>query len=82
MGLDIRTPIGMMFAIFGLLLAGYGLIGDQTIYATSLGHNINLIWGIVLLLFGALMWFFGTRKPDATATKPLGESNTEPRRGH
>jgi len=82
MGLDIRTPIGMMFALFGLLLAGYGLLGDQTIYVTSLGHNINLSWGIVLLLFGGLMWFLGARRPGGTATKPLGEPSGEPRRSH
>jgi hypothetical protein len=81
-GLDIRTPIGMMFAIFGLLLTGYGLLGDKTIYGTSLGYNINLIWGVVLLVFGGAMWYAGMRRPDGTATKPLGGSAAEPRRGH
>src|SRR5947208_7432170 len=36
MGLDIRLPIGLMFTILGLLLAGYGLVGDKEIYARSL----------------------------------------------
>jgi hypothetical protein len=82
MGLDIRTPIGMMFAIFGLLLAGYGLLGDKAIYAKSLGYNLNLIWGTVLLVFGGIMWYAGIRKPSGTATKPLGEATAAPRRGH
>ena len=53
MGLDIRWPIGLMFTLIGLLLTGYGAVkGAEPI---SLGININLIWGIVLLVFGVLM---------------------------
>lgn len=55
MGLDIRLPIGLLFTIIGVLLAGYGLLSDASIYARSLGFNINLAWGIVLLVFGAAM---------------------------
>ena len=62
MGLDIRTPIGLMFGIFGLLLTGYGLVTrGSDIYQRSLGYNINLEWGVVLLVFGAVMLFFGQR---------------------
>ena len=53
MGLDIRYPIGMMFTLLGLLLAGTGLFSPDQL---SLGININLIWGAFLFLFGALMW--------------------------
>ena len=58
MGLDIRYPIGMMFTLIGLLLAGTGLFLGSTvsIAAVDIGVNINLIWGGVLFLFGALMW--------------------------
>ena len=61
MGLDIRLPIGLMFAALGVLLGGYGLLGDRSIYAQSLGININLIWGAVLLAFGVLMLLGGLR---------------------
>jgi hypothetical protein len=61
MGLDIRLPIGLMFAVLGVLLGGYGLLGDRAIYAQSLGININLIWGAVLLAFGVLMLMGGLR---------------------
>ncbi len=62
MGLDIRTPIGLMFGIFGLLLAGYGLMtGGSDIYQRSLGLNVNLAWGAVLLVFGGVMLWFGWR---------------------
>jgi hypothetical protein len=56
MDLDVRLPIGLMFSIFGVLLAGFGLVSDARIYAEhSLGINVNLGWGIVLLLFGLVM---------------------------
>ena len=36
---------------FCVMLTGFGLLGDKTIYQRSLGININLWWGIVLLVF-------------------------------
>jgi hypothetical protein len=54
MGLDVRLPVGLMFTIMGALLAGYGLFGDHTIYARSLGINVNVIWGMVMLVTGAI----------------------------
>jgi len=61
MGLDIRLPIGFLFTIFGVLLIAFGALSDKAIYARSLGVNVNLEWGIVMLLFGALMLFLGRR---------------------
>ena len=53
MGLDIRWPIGLMFTLIGALLALFGLVkGSESV---SLGININLIWGAVLLVFGIFM---------------------------
>jgi len=53
MGLDIRWPIGLMFSLIGVLLTGYGAV--KAADSMSLGININLIWGIVLLAFGVFM---------------------------
>lgn len=61
MGLDIRLPIGFLFSIFGLLLIAYGVVSDPTIYQRSLGININLEWGIVMLVFGGIMLALGKR---------------------
>ncbi len=61
MQLDLRLPIGMMFSIFGVILAGYGLVSDAAIYQKSLGINVNLWWGLALLAFGLVMLFFATR---------------------
>ena len=38
---------------------GYGLLSDPSIYQHSLGINVNLYWGGVLLAFGALMLWLG-----------------------
>lgn len=62
MELDIRLPIGLLFGILGLLLVGYGLLSDPAIYARSLGMNVNLGWGLVLLAFGAVMLFLGRKR--------------------
>lgn len=71
MGLDIRMPIGIMFALLGALLSVFGLVGDKAIYAKSLGININLGWGVVLMVFGAIMIGLamrGHRKSTAAAS--------------
>lgn len=52
MGLDLRLPIGALFTALGLVLIVYGAISDPAIYARSLGINVNLDWGCVLLVFG------------------------------
>ena len=62
MGFDIRLPIGYLFTILGLLLALYGLMTNgAAFYQRSLGMNINLAWGVVLLIFGVLMAYFAKR---------------------
>jgi hypothetical protein len=55
MGFDIRLPIGALFTFLGILLTSYGALSDRAMYARSLGININLAWGLVLLAFGASM---------------------------
>jgi len=53
MGLDIRWPIGLMFTLIGVLLVGYGTINRSG--SLSLDIHINLVWGMVLLVFGVFM---------------------------
>jgi len=62
MNLDLRIPLGILFSLFGLILAGYGLwTRNSDLYAQSLAINVNLWWGAALLLFGGLMLAFGLR---------------------
>ena len=59
MGFDIRLPIGFLFITLGVLLCLFGLVTlGSPIYERSLGVNINLAWGIVMLLFGLVMAYF------------------------
>jgi hypothetical protein len=61
MGLDIRLPIGMLFSVIGVLLTAFGAFGNKSIYSRSLGFNVNLGWGLVLLVFGITMMILGNR---------------------
>jgi drug/metabolite transporter (DMT)-like permease len=67
MGIDIRVPIGLMFAVFGAILTVYGSVSNPAIYARSLGIDINSLWGIVLLVFAAIMLALGARSHRRTA---------------
>jgi len=62
MGLDLRLPIGALFTALGLVLTIYGAISDPAIYARSLGVNVNLAWGCVLLVFGLAMLAASVRR--------------------
>jgi tellurite resistance protein TehA-like permease len=55
MKLDVRTPIGAMFALDGAVLAIYGLAVEQSDAIKKSGGNVTLIWGLVLLAFGVGM---------------------------
>jgi len=61
MKLDVRWPIGLMFTVVGAMLVVFGLVSDKAIYEQSLGINVNLWWGLVLLVFGVMMLTFAIR---------------------
>jgi hypothetical protein len=75
-GLDIRLPIGGLFTILGLMLAGYGFAtaGDPDRYARSLGLNVNLLWGLVMLLFGLVLLSAATHAKRSAAAHPASET--------
>lgn len=74
MQLDIRLPIGLMFTLLGALLVIFGLIADQSTLRNSLGINVNLWWGLVMLVFGGVMTLLGRR---GTASARLAEDSAE-----
>jgi len=71
MGLDIRWPIGLMFSLIGAMLVIYGFAtSGGEIYQHSLGININLKWGLLLLVFGAwmlIMAWRGSQQPPESS---------------
>jgi protein-S-isoprenylcysteine O-methyltransferase Ste14 len=72
MGLDIRWPIGLMFSLVGALLVIYGFatVSDAEVYRRSLDINVNLRWGLVLLVFGAWMLVMAWRASRQAAAPP------------
>jgi len=63
MGLDIRVPLGLLFLIIGGVMSVYGLVTrDSSIYERSLGVNLNLGWGLIMFVFGLIMFAVGRRQ--------------------
>ena len=62
-GLDIRAPIGGLFTVLGGMLAGYGLFASGRVGASdrSSGANVNLWWGLVMLVFGIVLLLMARR---------------------
>ena len=72
--MDLRLPIGIFFVLVGAIMVGYGAISPHDIPNISEKINMNLYWGLVLLVFGVPMTFFGWRadaknKAEAEAKK-------------
>jgi hypothetical protein len=69
--------MGLMFTLLGLILTGFGLFSGRATYSISLGVNVNLWWGLVILAFGVLMvllaWRARSRVPieAVAASDPL-----------
>jgi hypothetical protein len=61
MNFDLRFPIGLLFSFYGVLLVIFGAVSDKEIYDRSLGININLRWGLVMLVFGLWMLWLAWR---------------------
>lgn len=76
--IDIRTPMGLMFTILGLILAGFGLVSDPSIYKVSLGINVNLWWGVALMAFGLVMLGLAWRAAAARRAHPGEPSDARP----
>lgn len=83
MNLDLRIPMGLMFTFTGLILTVFGLAtnGDAARYAQSLGINVNLWWGLVLLAFGLTMFLLGRRGQKLASLPPEPVKEDEVRRG-
>ncbi len=55
MGLDIRWPIGIIFAVYGIILIIYGFVAHPLIPGGTVQVDIDLWWGLAMLVFGLFM---------------------------
>ena len=72
---DIRLPIGGLFLLLGGILTVYGVAtrSDAQLYVRSENVAINLWWGVVMLVFGAVMLFYGRRARERPLHSVAGE---------
>lgn len=63
MNLDLRIPMGMMFAMMGAVLAAFGLsVHNRPELAARIPHaGADLWWGVVVLVFGIMLLSLGRR---------------------
>ncbi|NYF80728.1 hypothetical protein [Granulicella arctica] len=64
MGLDIRIPLGLLFLLTGGILSIDGFLtrSNSAMYARSMGINLNLGWGLIMFVFGLIMFLVGRRQ--------------------
>jgi protein-S-isoprenylcysteine O-methyltransferase Ste14 len=62
-------PIGLMFTIVGVIITVFGFVTNSHsgMYQKSLGINVNIIMGLVMLVFGAIMLYFAVKKNKGRA---------------
>ena len=71
--IDIRWPIGLLFAAMGLSLTVYGAVHPSFGSVVPLRINLDVWWGLVLVIFGGLM-MWGARRSDRRASlSPHGQ---------
>ena len=75
MGLDLRWPIGLMFTLIGAILAitGFATNSNAEMYKRSLGINIDLWWGLVLLAFGVFMLIMARKGSAQSGSDEQGQ---------
>ena len=66
-----------MFTVLEVLLTVFGLIGAKSVLQRSLGVNVNLWWGLVMLVIGIVMFPLERR---GLATARLIEKSPEGRK--
>jgi hypothetical protein len=78
MNLDLRIPMGMLFTIVGAIMSLYGFFTrGSVIYERSAGMDINLVWGVVMVVFGLTMFLLG-RRADSRSPAPASPGSPRP----
>jgi cytochrome c biogenesis protein CcdA len=70
--LDLKLPIGWLLSAYGVLLTVYGLVTKKEMYVKSLGLNLNVVWGVLMLFIGAgfLLAAFLKKDKNRAASRP------------
>lgn len=77
--LDLRMPIGVYFLINCVILIGVGIVQPKESNFAGQHINLNLIWGIVMGVFGGFMLslvMMDKNKSQAPAKKSEAEPST------
>jgi cation transporter-like permease len=78
-GLDLRIPVGTLFAVIGALLGAYGTVTLGEPGTAPTGVPINLVWGLVLLAFGMAMLALARRARRAARRASHPDAGVGPR---
>jgi hypothetical protein len=72
---DSRISMGMLFTLVGTILTALGLATRSTAesYAKSMGIDVNLWWGLVLMVFGIAVLILGRRGHARLERETLGK---------
>jgi len=70
---DLRTLIGALFVLYGVLLTVVGLFDNDAELAKADGIRINLWLGLSMLLLGALFLLWAWLRPLKLERHPLDE---------
>ncbi|MBP9090831.1 hypothetical protein KBI23_07345 [bacterium] len=79
--LDVRLPIGWLFLVLGVMLAGYGYANPPA-ESLRLGQvllplNLDVPWGILMALFGVAMVSLAQIDKIKALEKELRDSRVE-----
>lgn len=47
---DLKIPLGSLLGFYGLVLLVYGIFGPKNIYVKSFHLDINVIWGVLMMV--------------------------------
>lgn len=76
--MSIATTIGATIALIGLVMLLYGLFGHAD-FSRSDGINVDLWWGLLMVVFGLLMGaggYISSRRRLARADELPGKKDT------
>jgi xanthine/uracil/vitamin C permease (AzgA family) len=76
---DLRSFIGALFVIFGILVTISGVTASKATIAKSAGINLGLWIGVIMLIMGLLFLTWVLLKPPAPITAAEAEATRKAR---